>query len=100
VFRLAGKARRIKLKITAGISGTYRHAGFYGYIPAVFSYVSHQVICRFAPCGTPPVAGFQAVAHTHTISAPVYRSRRLEELSPCWCPDGKKLIYFYSLFLF
>jgi len=78
----------------------YRHAGFCEHIPAVFSDVSHQVICRFAPCGTPAVAGFRAVALTHTIFAPGYRRRRAEDFSPCWCLDGKKLIYFYKLFLF
>jgi hypothetical protein len=59
-----------------------RHAGFCGYILAVFSVVSHLVICRFAPCGTPAVAGFRAVALTHTISAPDYRRRRVGDVPP------------------
>ena len=66
----------------------HSQSGFCEHIPAVFSYVIHQVTCRFAPCGTPAVAGFRAVALTHTIPAPGYRRRRLEELSPCWFPDG------------
>ena len=67
----------------------------------MFSDVSHQVICRFAPCGTPAVAGFRAVALTHTIPAPVYRRRRHEDVPPCLCSDGKKVIYFYNpLFFF
>jgi len=76
---LHGKARRL---LTAGMPVTNGSPGFSKHMLAVFFVVSHQATCRFAPCGTPAVAGFRAVALTLTFSAPDYRRRRFGDVSP------------------
>jgi hypothetical protein len=39
----------------------------------------HQCLAAVAACGTPAVAGFPAIAGTHTIPAPDYRRRRFQD---------------------
>ncbi|MCX9083496.1 MAG: hypothetical protein OIN87_01710 [Candidatus Methanoperedens sp.] len=45
----------------------------------------HLRLAAVAACGTPAVAGFRAVARTHTISAPGYRRRRFHDAATCPC---------------
>ena len=57
--------------------------------PALVYDFIHLWLAAVAACGTPAVAGFRAVARTHTISTPGYRHRRFSRHISWSCPVGR-----------